>query len=275
MAAGPAAYPHDLRRAAISLTFGDQAENGPGMEKIGNPSDCGLDLGDLLRARDSLEATGARCELIDLVAAGGVEEFGGEAGPEPAYLLVARGGIDALLGPGGARALAAEQAALPGRGMPPDTRALIRGAVKNKLARHNLCFGDHSQGPDYGAGKGRVVAFADVPVLSRVRAGIAEHFGPEARQLPAEGNYYYEPKKCGIGFHGDGERRVVVAVRLGEPIPLEFQWYLNSRPIGARVRVALGPGDLYAMSEKAVGRDWRRPSTPTLRHAAGAAKYLR
>ena len=274
MAAGPA-YPHDLERAAISLTFGDQAENGPGMEKIGAPRPAGLGEADLLRAKASLEAAGARCEILDLVAGGGVEGYGGDEGPEPALVLVVRGGVDALLGPGGARALAAEQAALPGRGMPPDSKALFRGAVKNKLARHNLCFGDYSQEPDYGAGKGRVVAFADVPGLARLRAGVEAHFGPKAGRLPAEGNYYYDPARCGIGFHGDSERRIVVAARLGPPTPLEFQWYLRSAPIGRRVRVALGPGDMYAMSEKAVGRDWRRPSTPTLRHAAGAPKYLR
>lgn len=274
MAAGPA-YPHDLRYAAISLTFGDQAENGPGMEKIGTPGEAGLTEADLRRAMVSLEAAGARCELVDLVTAGRVEEFGGDEGPSPAFVLVARGGVDALLGPSGARDLAAEQESLPARGMPPDTKAIFRGVVKNKLARHNLCFWDLPQGPDYEAGKGRIVAFADVPALARLRAGIEAHFGPKARQLPAEGNYYYSPGKCGIGFHGDGERKVVVAARLGAAIPLEYQWYLRSQPIGARVRIDLGPGDVYAMSEKAVGNDWRRPSIPTLRHAAGAPKYLR
>jgi hypothetical protein len=35
----------------------------------------------------------------------------------------------------------------------------------------------------------------------------------------------------------------------------------------------LNHGDLYVMSEKAVGQDWKRKVIPTLRHAAGAKKY--
>ena len=42
-----------------------------------------------------------------------------------------------------------------------------------------------------------------------------------------EGNYYYDIKKCGIGFHGDAERRKVVGIRLGDSIPLHFQWFLD------------------------------------------------
>jgi hypothetical protein len=97
MAAGPV-YPHDLQRAAITLTFGDQAENGPGMEKIGTPLACGLTEDELARAQGSLTAAGARCALVDLVAAGKVEGSGGDDGPEPAFVLVIRGGVDALGG---------------------------------------------------------------------------------------------------------------------------------------------------------------------------------
>ena len=36
----------------------------------------------------------------------------------------------------------------------------------------------------------------------------------------------------------------------------------------------LNTGDIYIMSEKAVGSDWRKSSMYTLRHAAGCNKYL-
>ena len=35
----------------------------------------------------------------------------------------------------------------------------------------------------------------------------------------------------------------------------------------------LNHGDLYVMSEKAVGTDWLLKNTLTLRHAAGSRKY--
>ena len=38
---------------------------------------------------------------------------------------------------------------------------------------------------------------------------------PEAASFKCELNKYYDPAPCGIGFHGDGERRRVIAVRLG------------------------------------------------------------
>ena len=97
--------------------------------------------------------------------------------------------------------------------------------------------------------------------------------GEKAKELACEGNYYYDVSKCGIGFHGDGERKRVVGLRLGASIPLHFQWFTKSNPIGNRFIVQLNHGDLYIMSEKAVGTDWMLSSKITLRHAAGSSKY--
>lgn len=41
-------------------------------------------------------------------------------------------------------------------------------------------------------------------------------------------------------------------------------------PIGKRAEIILQHGDMYVMSEKAVGTDWQRPSKIELRHAAGS-----
>jgi hypothetical protein len=59
-----------------------------------------------------------------------------------------------------------------------------------------------------------------------------------------QGNHYYDTACCGIGFHGDSERRKVVAVRLGAAFPLQFQWFLRSAPVGKRVNVELQHGDM-------------------------------
>ena len=37
----------------------------------------------------------------------------------------------------------------------------------------------------------------------------------------------------------------------------------------------LNAGDVYVMSEWAVGTEWRKSSLITLRHATGAAKYTK
>jgi hypothetical protein len=53
-------------------------------------------------------------------------------------------------------------------------------------------------------------------------------------------------------------RRKVIAVRLGESLPLHYQWFHESKPIGKRIELILNYGDMYIMSEKAVGYNWRR-----------------
>ena len=54
-----------------------------------------------------------------------------------------------------------------------------------------------------------------------------------------------------------------------EALPLKYQWYKNSRAIGCNGHIVLNPGDVYIMSENAVGFDYKRSSILTLRHAAG------
>ena len=128
---------------------------------------------------------------------------------------------------------------------------------------------------------------------------IAEHFGPKAQGLNMEGNYYYNNDVCGIGFHGDtggfseprsgiekprssfdfterssvkskdDERRKVIGIRLGASIPIHFQWFHHHQASGDPYVIPLQGGDMYVMSEKAVGADWKSSSILTLRHAVG------
>jgi hypothetical protein len=66
----------------------------------------------------------------------------------------------------------------------------------------------------------------------------------ETNNMQEQGNLYYDISCCGIGFHGDSERRKVVAVRLGAAFPLQFQWFVRSSPVGKRVNVDLHHGDM-------------------------------
>lgn len=248
-----------LIEQTFTLTFGDQAENHAGMQKIGTPIDSGLTLEDMLNARKKFE--GCRTELIALH-----DSAPRRAEATPAWLLIIRGGLNRVVS---ADELYKEQAALT-----KDTRALMYGRVVQKKARHNLCFADEAQAADYAAGKGTVVAFDDVPLTKRLRNELPTLFGAKAERLVAEGNYYYDPSVCGIGFHGDSERRIVIAARLGASLPLHYQWFQEGKAVGERVAVTIHHGDVYAMSDKAVGWDWKRRKEATLRHAAGAKKFL-
>ncbi len=253
----------DFNNKAITITFGDQAENHVGMQQIGKLADAGFSLEELKDAKAKFEEIGCKCQLLHLNK--GLPK---EVKADNAYVLIIRNGVDKLLKDSSSDLMFAEQSNLD-----VDKKAFMYGRVVNKNARHNLCFADFSQEPDYEKGLGRVVSFNDIPITKRIRNELEKYLGVKAKKLPAEGNYYYDARKTGIGFHGDSERRIVIAVRLGESIPLVYNWFNNSEPVGKQIKLKLNHGDIYVMSEKAVGTDWKKKSIYTLRHAAGSSKY--
>lgn len=251
-------------QSTITLTFGDQAENHVGMQKIGQLATCGFTYDDLIMAKSKFDNIGCVTEIINLSDT----LLHMKSKDDDAYVLVVRGALNALSN-NLADLMLNEQ-----NGLEKDKKAFMYGRIVNKHARHNLCFHDVSQEPDYANGKGRLVAFDSVPHLNSLRNMLPEYFGDKSRGLAIEGNYYYDITKCGIGYHGDSERKKVIGVRLGATIPLQFQWFCKCKPIGNPIKIMLGHGDLYVMSEKAVGNDWKLKNVNTLRHAAGADKFL-
>ena len=237
-----------------TLTFGDVAENHVKMEQIGSRCDPGegFSLLDLMRARRRFQEAGVICEILALNS--------------KAAVLIIRNGLAAILNPD---ALLKEQESLE-----KDKKAFMYGRVVNKKARWNLCFAEEGHEPAYEKGKGRVVSYSDVPLLATLVATLPDWFGEKARDLNGEGNYYYAPT-CGIGYHGDTERRKVIATRLGAPMSLHFQGFQYGMPVGPHHEILLKHGDMYMMSEKAVGTDWKSSSILTFRHAAGCATFTK
>lgn len=250
-------------KECITITFGDVAENHVRMQKIGKMAECGISYEELKKTKENFEENKFKCELIDLsTGLVNTEESynGGDA-----YILVVREGLKAFCDPDN---LFKEQ-----RELNWDTKAKMYNKVVNKNARYNLCFADKSQEPDYENGKGRIVNFDKLTFLSTVRTILPKFLGDKCNNLMGEGNRYYDSNKCGIGFHGDAERRIVIAIRLGESMPLDYFWWKNSKCIGERIELKLNHGDMYIMSDKATGYDWKKKKILTLRHAAGAKKY--
>ena len=225
---------------------------------IGKLAKRGFTIAELESAKQRFETKGYTCLLVDL------SKHAGRKDVADAKVLVVRSGIKAF----GASGLHNELVDLDW-----DKKVWMRGAVKNKRARYNLMFSETAQEPDYDAKKGRIIPYADVPLLSAIRDGLPLYFGDEAKMLEAEGNKYYDDAKTGIGYHGDSERRKVIGVRTGGSMYLHFQWHLKTKPIGNNVRIHLDGGDIYCMSAAAVGSNWKMRNTSTLRHAAGCAKY--
>lgn len=89
-----------------------------------------------------------------------------------------------------------------------DTR---RQKVLNKRARYNLCFGSKSISPQIDKGIGTIVGYTKTPLLNLWKKSVEELV--EEENLECEGNYYYDIRKCGIGWHGDSERKKVMVYR--------------------------------------------------------------
>ena len=97
----------------------------------------------------------------------------------------------------------------------------------------------------------------------------------EETSLNIKGKYYYDIGKTGIGFHGGSERKKAIGFRFGSGRPLVLRRFHRFEPVGQECRIDLKDGDLYIMSEKATGFDWKKSSKLTLRHAAGCPKYTK
>jgi hypothetical protein len=248
--------------SAITLTLCDRAENHVGMEQIGALSTEGFLTKDLNMVKKKLD------EYTEIFKLKCVEEDGEEIEVDEAYILIIKDGVNVLCD-GKLDELKKEQF-----GLKPDSKAFMYGRVVNKHARHNLCFDVKGHEPDYEKKMGTVISYDDVPLTKLLKERVEKLLGSKGKDLACEGNYYYDIKKCGIGFHGDAERRKVIGVRLGDSIPLHFQWFFKGKSIGKRIEFMLNDGDMYIMSDKAVGFDWKKRNIKTLRHAAGCSKFL-
>lgn len=160
----------------------------------------------------------------------------------------------------------------------------VRGKRMNKRARRNLCYvAGREQEPDVWKGKGRIVDLKKKTALNKavdrlrsmIKEGLLSFDSKTKVEINVvEGNRYYDLKNTGIGFHGDTERVVVICISIGcDNYPMRWQWFKDSMPVGKPIDITLNCGDVYIMSEKAVGSDWKLSSLYTLRHSAGAEKY--
>ena len=220
----------------ITLTFGDCAENHNGMQKIGKMANNGLTLEELNNAKEYYEAKGNECLLIKLNNIKALNDVDSDKFPL-AFILVIRKAIE------NSDDVYNEQSKLE-----RDKKMLNYGRVVNKWARHNLCFSDFDQIADFANGKGTVINFKKLPLLSQIRNQLPVIIkNNKVINLQCEANYYYDIAKTYIGFHGDTERKIVIGVRLGATFPLHYQWYKNNEKVSELFTINLNHGDMYIM----------------------------
>lgn len=254
-------------KSIITITCGDVAENHTGMKHEGARvyQGNGFNLQDLTKVVVKFKKLGCKMEIFHLNQL--IKEKA-----DNAYILIIRGGLKAIIGDENINDFYKSLNKLEWDKKYWDTR---RHAVLNKNARWNLVFSNKSQKANYEQKKGTIIAYKDIPLFCKIMRKFKKLFGKKAKNLKAEGNKYYDTTRTGIGYHGDTERRKVIAFRLGGDMPLYYQWFLNSKPIGENKKFIINSGDIYVMSEKAVGTDWKKKLFPTLRHAAGCEKYTK
>jgi len=278
-------------KRAICITNGEQGENHAGMQMIGKGlADNGYTLKDALKFKEKFESMGGTAILYDLK-----EECLGERKDEckeEAYVLKFQAGVNVLLWNKiekevekackknviikeklfekyNAEKLFEEQFTFEWDKKYWDTR---RSKVLNKNARWNVCYGKKAQEPDYENKKGTVIAYSQCKVMRAWRKELLILIEEFDEDFVAEGNLYYNVLKTGIGFHGDAERRKVVAGNFcdeGVIRELNYIAYLKSERIGKRFRMKLKNGDMYIMIGAAAGTDWKKRNKITFRHAAG------
>lgn len=272
----PMKAPEAKTRKAATFTFCDSGENHIGMEQLGTMAKPGegFSVEYLQGVKTKLEAIGIKCELINLNSLLSEEE---REGTEDAAVLVARDVVSNIL--------KKEDMTLEDLHKEVFVKDIWddkyydrrRGRVLNKRARWNNVICDVDREPDYENKKGRLVSWGRMRCLNLIKRFIEGIGGDRTQNFVCEGNYYYDLKKTGIGYHGDAERRKVVAIRIGDSMSLCYNWYHYSTPIGEKLEINLNEGDMYWMSEKAVGTDWKKRKDKTLRHGAGPkdCKYVK
>jgi alkylated DNA repair dioxygenase AlkB len=270
-------------KGTYSITFGNRGENHKGMQIIDNGikiSREGFSCQELREFKEKLDKNDYETELIDLTLLfnGDVEDV------EEASILIIRNFLqtyykDEYSNDSNDSKDVIDHADFIIEALYEeieeqecDSKAKMYGRVVNKHARHNLVYADFSQTANYEQGMGTVINFEEMHYLNDIRKSLYLLFGEKAKNLIAEENYYYN-EECGIGWHGDSEREIVICLRLGHSMKICYNWFQQGNPIGKKLTKMLHHGDLYIMSKKAVGTDWKKKIIPTLRHSAGSSKY--
>ena len=253
-----------------AITFGEVAIIHTGSTELGTRNEYGFTIEELVEIKNRLNLKKENaCELIDLS-----QQLPEEIKEKnKAAVLVIRNGVNILLD----RKKAANKMLKEQQGLEYDKKYYESRFSKtlNKRARYNIVFGEENIEPSEDFKIFSVKSFNDLKYLKKLRRRLKTYFGEKAKKLNAEGNYYFHDKS-GIGFHGDAERKIVICVSLGNSSTLRYCWRKPgaSTLFGKEIDIKLEHGDIYIMSEKATGYDWKMRSKYRLVHAAGHIKYL-
>ncbi len=248
-----------------AITFGETAILHAGSSEIGSIREHGFSVEELKKIKEKIKHKSELIILSNILPQNIQKE-------NEAATLIIRDGVNLLLGSDKTKKLLKEQSNIEYDKKYFDKR---RNKTLNKRARYNIVFGDEEviHSDDYK--KFSIVPFTKLKYLNKIRKNLINILGEKAKNLNAEGNYYFD-NKCGIGFHGDSERKIVICLSLGESSIIRYNWRMagSSERYGSNIDLKINNGDIYIMSEKATGFDWKKRSKVRIVHAAGSEKYI-
>lgn len=274
----------------VTYTWCECGENHHGNQQIGkiaNPGE-GFMREDLIAAKTFAEEKyGCETEMFNLKKLGLVDEDNEPliiknkknetVGVNSAHFLIIRGFIPTILQKYGF-SISDLMTEVMGRKWDNKYWDTRRQKVLNKHARENNVISDVSQVANYEEGKGTIHDFNSMKIMNILRNEF-KNIGEKFDFACSEGNKYKDggKKKNGIGWHGDSERRRVLAMRLGlnPSMPFYYRWKYKHKEIGKIMKWDINAGDVMIMSEWAVGTEWKKSSLVTLVHATGANKYVK
>lgn len=152
--------------------------------------------------------------------------------------------------------------------------------IEYMRAYHFFGVKDESQDQNLDQGIHTHHSFKDLPQLQRIRSAfdkMSDEFDITTKGLYAEGNVYADIT-CGVRYHGEDEKAEspVIGIHIGEPKRITWRSFLHHRYFGKEISIQLNHGDVYFMSEHAVGAGWQRNSYKEVifRHRCGSDYFF-
>ena len=187
-----------------------------------------------------------------------------------ACILVIKNGIELLMESTDAAKLYKEQEQVR-----YDGRFFDKNKVKVRRAHKTMLFATEGRNASDDYTQPSVTAFSEVPLANKIRTSFQTLLGDRAADLNVNGTKYhtsvYEKGDDGksmknpsnMGWHGNDNCKIVVGVCLGASASLSFIWRLpgsQKNLTDTRVTIPLTHGDVYVLSEKAIGYDYKSSS---------------
>lgn len=155
---------------------------------------------------------------------------------------------------------------------------IFMGKQRQRRARTNNIITDidHKEDMSCTPPSNLSVSFDDYACVKSIRS-LGKHFGDENySNFVGEVNRYDHSSsvKQGIYYHGDSERSGTWAMRFGKPMLFAIKAFFKCSAITEDLFLEIPHGGSYAMCNIACGKNWKKSSITTFRHAAGLSSFF-